>query len=57
MRTTHKRLKLEDKNYDEVVKLLTETLQEFKVPDKLIGKVNAKLEPLRDDVINRSPKH
>eukprot|EP00340_Litonotus_pictus_P004534 CAMPEP_0170523300 /NCGR_PEP_ID=MMETSP0209-20121228/8736_1 /TAXON_ID=665100 ORGANISM="Litonotus pictus, Strain P1" /NCGR_SAMPLE_ID=MMETSP0209 /ASSEMBLY_ACC=CAM_ASM_000301 /LENGTH=159 /DNA_ID=CAMNT_0010811321 /DNA_START=13 /DNA_END=492 /DNA_ORIENTATION=+ len=48
----HAHMAIEDKHFDEIVKLLVDTLKEFKVPDELIGKVGAKLLPLRKVIVN-----
>lgn len=53
MRAVHKKLHLEDKHFDEICKLLVETLRDFKVPEELIKNVGNKLEPLRNDVLNK----
>jgi len=56
MKKAHIKMKLEDKHFDEIVNLLVETLKDFKVPDELIGKVGAKLSPLRSDIVYSKPK-
>lgn len=53
MRKAHEHLKLEDKHFDLIVKHLSDTLRELGAKDNQIKSVADKVEPLRNDVLNR----
>jgi len=52
MRDAHKRLDLEDKHFNQIAKLLAETLRDLSVSETLIKKVIDIVETTRSDVLN-----
>lgn len=53
MKTVHTGLGITDEDWKESVKLLKETLDKFKVPEKERGEVLAAIESLRDQVVEK----
>ena len=53
MRAAHAKLTLSDSHFDAIVELLGKTLIEFGVAEEDLKAIVAKIEPLRDDILNR----
>lgn len=53
MKTVHTGLGITGKDWDESVKLLTETLDKFKVPDQEKSEVLAAVGSLKDDIVEK----
>lgn len=53
MKTVHTGLGINDEDWKESIKLLKETLDKFKVPEKERGEVVAAIESLKDQVVEK----
>lgn len=53
MRAAHAKLDLNDTHFDTIVELLAKTLKENGVTDDDIKAIAAKIEPMRNDILNR----
>ena len=53
MRAVHAKMNLQDLQFDTIVELLAKTLAEFGVGQEDIALIAGKIEPLRNDVLNK----